>query len=131
MTTKIKLTDPQRKMLETAITAEDGIAYAGLQAGKRTAYKLAELGLGSTSFSGCLIFHVNDEGRRVGTELGLDIDGKRFEITYVNKHRTAKTVGAARFEKSSAFVPVLSLEVGEIAPNRYRSAGIAQIKRVA
>lgn len=61
----MKLTKPQIKMLRAAATNPEGEANAGLQQRKRTAYKLAELGLGTTRFYGALIFCINDEGRRI------------------------------------------------------------------
>lgn len=51
-----------------------------------------------------------------------------FEITYVNK-RSKRTVDESHFQRSSAFAPVLKMEVGDIA-RRYASAGYRQIKRV-
>lgn len=59
----MKLTDRQREMLEKAANDPNGQATAGLGPRQRTAYKLAELGLGATRFYGQLIFCINDAGR--------------------------------------------------------------------
>ena len=57
---------------------------------------------------------------------------RRYEITYVQSQKKGKRiVGPERFEKSSAFYPVLKLEVGQVIQRRYYSAGIKQIKRLA
>jgi hypothetical protein len=62
----IKLTAPQQRMLQKAAANERGRAAAGLMDGpKRTAYKLQEMGLGHTFFSGALWFEINDRGRSV------------------------------------------------------------------
>lgn len=56
---------------------------------------------------------------------------KEFEITRSPAHRPRKRrVTEDYFARSSSFARVLELEVGEVAPNRYRSAGIWRIKRV-
>lgn len=64
-----KLTQPQQDMLLKAATDPDGTASAGLTQRKRTAYKLEDLGLGTTHFWGCLIFTINDAGRAAIEEL--------------------------------------------------------------
>lgn len=53
----------------------------------------------------------------------------RFEITYLDGRK--REVDGQRFERSSAFAPVLQLAVGESAPNRYRTAGYKRIRRIA
>lgn len=53
-----------------------------------------------------------------------------YEITYVSD-RPKRVVGPEHFERSSAFAPVLRMQVGEKIERRYRSAGYKSIKRVS
>jgi hypothetical protein len=56
----------------------------------------------------------------------------KFEITYVSPGRPKRIVDEDHFARSSAFAPVLKLEVGQSAPaGRYRSANYKRIKRIA
>lgn len=55
---------------------------------------------------------------------------KQFQIIYINPHQPKRIVGEEHFAKSSAFYPVLQLEVGEKIERRYHSAGYKSVKRV-